>query len=257
MAILADRICRRSTAVHDARWSAVGTFIATAGVVWAVRPVLELSRSFPLKAILIFTLGATFVVALAERYLAYGSFGPANRVTLARGALIALLLALIGESPTTARAWFAVMVASLAVAMDGFDGWLARRRGSSSDFGARFDMETDAVLIFATAALAWQYGKAGSWILAAGLLRYLFAASAYLIPWMRRALPKSRRRQTICVFQALSLVVCLAPALPPAVSYFVAMAGLALLCGSFAVDIVWLARAPGGPLQDSGGTRLS
>lgn len=256
MSILADKVCRRSGAPHDARWSVVGVFIATAGAVWVVQPLLELSHTFPIKAISIFTVGAILIVALAERHLPQESFGPANRVTLGRGAMVALLLALIGESPTTARAWFAVIVAFLAVAMDGVDGWLARRRGDSSEFGARFDMETDALLIFGTAALAWQFGKAGPWILAAGLLRYVFVAASYLVPWMGRTLPKSRRRQTICVLQALALAVCLAPALPPAVSYFVAMAGLLLLCGSFAVDIVCLARAAGGPLADPGGSRL-
>ena len=160
---------------------------------------LDLSRLFPLKSMLIFGFGATLIVALAEKYLASEGFGSANRVTLARGAMTALLLALIGESSTSAGAWFAVILASLVVAMDGVDGWLARSRGDTSEFGARFDMEIDALLIFGAAALAWQYGKAGPWILAAGLMRYVFVASSYLLPWMRRTLPRSRRRQTICV----------------------------------------------------------
>ena len=218
------------------------SFIATTGVAWTVQWFLELSSLFLLKAILIFGFGATLIVALAEKYLASDSFGSANRVTLARGAMIALLLALIGESPTSAGAWFAVIVASLVVTMDGVDGWLARSRGDTSDFGARFDMETDALLIFGTATLAWQYGKAGPWILAAGLMRYVFVASSYLLPWMKRTLPRSRRRQTICVVNALSLTVCLAPPLLPPLSDVVALAGLALLTSSFAIDIAWLAR---------------
>ena len=242
MSILANRVHRQSTAAQSARWSVAVSFIATMGVAWTVQWFLELSRLFSLKAILIFGLGAMLIVAFAEKYLASDSFGSANRVTLARGAMTALLLALIGEDATSAGAWFAVILASLVVTMDGVDGWLARRRGDTSVFGARFDMETDAFLIFGTAALVWQYGKAGPWILAAGLMRYVFVASSYLLPWMRRTLPRSRRRQTICVVQALSLTVCLAPPLLPPISDVVALAGLALLSSSFAVDVAWLVR---------------
>ncbi len=218
----------------------------TAGVAWTVRWFFEVSRLFPLKASLIFGLGAALIVTLARRYLDSESFGPANKVTLARAAMAALLLALIGESATGALAWFAAVVALFAIALDGVDGWLARNRGDASDFGARFDMETDATLIFAAAALAWQFGKAGPWVLAAGLMRYLFVASGYLLPWLRRPLEQSRRRQTVCVVQALSLTVCLAPPLLPPASDAVALTGLLLLCGSFAADVAWLARR-GGP----------
>ena len=48
------------------------------------------------------------------------------------------------------------------------------RSNEASSFGARFDMETDALLILVLAALVWQHGKAGPWILAAGLMRYAF-----------------------------------------------------------------------------------
>ena len=199
---------------------------------------------------LIFGFGATLIVALAEKCLATKSFGSANRVTLARGAMTALLLALIGESTTSAGACFAAILASFVVTLDGVDGWLARRRGDSSDFGARFDMETDAVLIFGTAALAWQYGKAGPWILVAGLMRYVFFASSRLLPWMRRTLPRSRRRQTICVVGTLSLTVCLAPPLLPPLSEVIALAGLALLSSSFAIDVAWLARGARRPSSE-------
>ena len=111
------------------------SFIAITGVGWIVQWFLGLSRFFPLKAMLIFGFGATLIVALAEKYLATKSFGSANRVTLARGAMTALLLALIGESTTSSGAWFAVILASFVVTLDGVDGWLARRRGDSSDFG--------------------------------------------------------------------------------------------------------------------------
>ena len=62
----------------------------------------------------------------------------------------------------------------------------------ASAFGARFDMETDALLIQVLAILAWQYGKAGPWVLVSGLLRYLFVAAGWVWPWMREPLFPSR-----------------------------------------------------------------
>ena len=78
-----------------------------------------------------------------------------------------------------------------AVALDGVDGWLARRSGLSSDFGARYDMETDALLILVLAVLAWRQEKAGAWIVLAGAMRYLFVAAGYIWTWMTAPLPPS------------------------------------------------------------------
>ncbi len=80
----------------------------------------------------------------------------------------------IARRPARRRAaaalgWMLVGLGVVAVALDGVDGVLARSRNEASAFGARFDMETDALLILVLAALVWQHGKAGAWILAAGL----------------------------------------------------------------------------------------
>ena len=61
--------------------------------------------------------------------------------------------------------------------LDGVDGWLARRHRIASAFGARFDMEIDALLILALSVLAWRHEKAGAWVVASGLLRYAFVAA--------------------------------------------------------------------------------
>src|SRR5262249_42410023 len=157
-------------------------------------------------------------------------------------ALALLLLALLGSASTPVLAWSSVVLAVIALAFDGLDGALARRRGEASEFGARFDMETDALLILVLCALAWEQGKAGAWILLAGALRYLFVAAGFALPWLRRALPPSRRRQTACVVQIASLIVCLLPIVVSPVSDAIALVGLVLLLGSFAADVVWLAR---------------
>jgi phosphatidylglycerophosphate synthase len=124
--------------------------------------------------------------------------------------------------------------------MDAVDGWIARRSRMTSRFGARFDMEVDALLILTLAILTWQHGKAGAWVLLSGLLRYLFVAAGWLLPRMRQQLPDNRRRQTVCVVQVVALIVALEPFVAPAASELIAGAALAALVYSFAVDTMWL-----------------
>jgi phosphatidylglycerophosphate synthase len=186
--------------------------------------------------------GGGSLLWLAVRHLALPTFGAANAVTLARAVLVLLLIASLGVAATTAVGWLLVALSLVAAALDGVDGALARSRGEHSEFGARFDMETDALLILALAALAWQHGKAGIWILAAGLLRYLFVAASYVLPWMAGALPPSRRRQAVCVVQVATLIGALLPFVVPPWSVALALAGLVALIWSFGVDVAWLAR---------------
>ena len=186
--------------------------------------------------------GGGLLLALTAQRLRTPAFGVANGITLVRGALTLLLASLIGVHANDAIGWTVVIVAGIAVALDGVDGWFARRRNEASVFGARFDMETDALLILVLAALVWQFNKAGVWILAAGLLRYAFVLVSFPLPWMERALPPSRRRQAVCVLQIVALIGALLPGVPPAWSSAIALASLVLLVWSFAVDSVWLAR---------------
>lgn len=169
-------------------------------------------------------------------------FGPANQVTLARAVLVTMVAILAVGPPSPVVASTAVALSLVVTLLDGVDGWLARRTRTVSAVGARFDMEVDAALILALAILAWRYGKAGAWVLASGLLRYGFLATGWLWRAMARPLPPSRRRQTICVVQVVSLIVVMVPAVQPPQSTLVAAAALAALGCSFLADTVWLAR---------------
>ena len=222
----------------------VVAFVAGATLALAIvlQRALVLDVAFLWNTLLLACAGAGLVVALAVKHRAHQSFGLANAATLARGAVVVLLFALSGTAGTPALGWLVVVIALLGLALDGIDGRLARRRGEVSDFGARFDMETDALLILGLTVLAWQLDKAGLWIVAAGALRYAFVGAGYLFTCLSRPLPHSRRRQTACVVQIVSLIVCLLPPITPPGSALVGLAGLIVLAGSFAVDIVWLAR---------------
>jgi phosphatidylglycerophosphate synthase len=197
------------------------------------------------RAAVLAAAGGGLLLWLCTRRFDGPRFGAANAVTLARAALVALLAALVGTAPDAALGWAVVALGTAGVALDGVDGALARSRNETSKFGARFDMETDALLILVLAALVWQHGKAGAWILAAGLLRYAFVAAGSLAPWLGAALPPSRRRQAVCVVQIVTLLGALVPVVVQPWSAALALAGLAALVWSFALDVRWLARAAG------------
>lgn len=190
---------------------------------------------------------------LSRRWITAAPFSTADRITLTRASLVMLVVAMAGEAPAPALAALALAVGTVAALLDAVDGAIARRRKQATAFGARFDMETDALFILALSVLAWTWDKAGVWILLAGLARYLFVAGTAVLPFMNQALPPSRRRQTVCVVQVVTLLVCIAPWIPSPLSDRVAGAGLVALVCSFLVDLRWLYRsAP--PHPQTGGS---
>src|SRR5688500_7558101 len=175
-----------------ARLSSAVLLPALAGSAAAVRVSLGLSPRFLVAAIFFFAAVILLAMAGLRAHHPYDRLGPANLITGVRAALVALLAGFLAEPPLARLAWPIVAMALVAAVLDGADGWLARRSGMGSAFGARFDLETDALLILVLSLLAWRYGKAGSWIVLAGLLRYLFVAAGAIWRWMRRPLPASR-----------------------------------------------------------------
>lgn len=170
-------------------------------------------------------------------------FGGANRLTLVRLVATCLLAGYIGRWAAAADAgWPLTVIAAAALVLDGIDGWWARRERTASPFGARFDMEVDALLILVLAILAWGLDKAGAWVLAAGLARYLFVSAGWVMPWLRASLPPRRRRRAVCAIQAGVLAGCLAPILGAAITVPLAALAVTLTLWSFAADIVWLYR---------------
>jgi phosphatidylglycerophosphate synthase len=165
-----------------------------------------------------------------------------NHVTAMRAAIVLFLASLVFAPPRPSIAWIAVVASTIAAVLDGVDGWLARRRGLTSAFGARFDMEVDALLILVLAMLAWWWDKAGAWVLLSGLFRYLFIAAGWFLPWMRRPLAPTPRARIICVVQIVTLIVSIGPVVPGSLSLPVAAAGLLALAYSFAVDTLRLWR---------------
>jgi len=213
--------------------------MSAAAALWA-----GLGAWFVPRALAVFGAGAVCVWRALSAHAPQPRFGPANGITLLRLGLVALLAAAAFEPvlATPAGAWVAVALATTAALLDALDGPVARHRREAMDFGARFDMETDALLVAVLCVAVWQLDKAGAWVLASGAMRYAFVLAAGVWPWLERPLPPSRRRKTVCVLQIVFLIVCLGPIVAPAQTAAIAGAGLALLLYSFMADIAWLAR---------------
>jgi phosphatidylglycerophosphate synthase len=168
--------------------------------------------------------------------------GAANRVTLLRASLASPVLAL-SVAPGTlgvAGAWWVIVVSTLVLVLDGLDGRVARRSGTETAFGARFDMELDAALLMALSVLVWRSGVVGPWVLLIGLMRYAFVAASWIWPALAADLPPSTRRKVVCVVQGVVLLVALGPIIPLWMAVAVCAAGLAALTWSFALDVRWV-----------------
>ncbi len=164
--------------------------------------------------------------------------GLANGVTLFRSALVGLLAAWAATASGPQAAM--VGVASLAFALDGLDGAIARRTGRSSRLGARLDMELDAVTVVVLGLLSWRQGHAGAWVLVAGAWRYAFVLAASIAPWLRAPLDDFRPRRWACGAAVTALIA--AVALTPPAGSLAAALGVGITSMSFLRDIGWLWR---------------
>lgn len=190
----------------------------------------------------IFSLIMVLAIRALPLHHPYAIFGPANQITTVRAALVSVVGCLVGGPETRSVALMAVGVACIVTVLDGVDGWMARRTRMTSAFGARYDMEVDALLILALSLLAWTHDKAPAWVVWSGLLRYAFLVGGWTANWMGQPLPASRRRQTVCVIQIASLIVVMLPQIRPPLSAQIATLALAVLVWSFVVDTWWLWR---------------
>jgi len=168
-------------------------------------------------------------------------FGAGNAVTATRSMLIGIVTALVVTSlsqPVPPLVLAVIVVPTLA--LDAVDGWVARRTGSVTTLGARFDMEADAFLILALSV--YDVRIVGGWILAIGLMRYVFVAAGWLFPWLRSTVPFRYWRKVVAAVCGISLALIATGLLPSPADVLVGAAALALLIESFGRDVSWLIR---------------
>jgi len=164
--------------------------------------------------------------------------GPADLVTLARAVLAGGVAALVADG-LAGRPVGSLLIAALAVtslALDGVDGAVARRTGTASEWGARFDMETDAALLLVLSAhVAAAFGW---WVLAIGLMRYGWVAAGLLLPWLRGTLPVRLSAKVVAAAQGVVLIAAVAR--PGPLTAVAVASSLAALLWSFGVSARYL-----------------
>lgn len=182
------------------------------------------------------------LLSRARRRPGAPGWGPADTVTLTRATLAGGVTALVADALAGARVPVPVLVALAAAALllDGVDGQVARRTGTVSRLGARFDMETDSFLVFVLSAFVAL--SLGWWVLAVGGFRYAFGVAGWVWPWLRTPVPPRRSGKTVAAIQGTGLVGTGAGVLPPALAAAALGLVLGLLCWSFGQDVGWLWR---------------
>lgn len=179
-----------------------------------------------------------FIVWSRGEWTPSGRFGLANTVTSGR-LLLTFALVLRPEAwagPTLALTALAIL------ALDLVDGSLARRFDGQSRFGARYDMEVDAVFVLALSCALWSRGVAGVWVLVAGLWRYFFVVIPLLVPSRGGEAPRSLLyRSAYSVMVGCYLLALVAP---PGYSGPIALLGTVVLSTSFLRSFWYRYRPP-------------
>jgi CDP-diacylglycerol--glycerol-3-phosphate 3-phosphatidyltransferase len=146
-------------------------------------------------------------------------FGPANWISIGRGALFAYLAGFI--LLPKADGWVAWLPASfylVAVLLDYVDGAVARLTGSTSILGEKLDMDMDGLGILIATLVALKLGQVPLAFLLVGLARYLFLGGV----WLRKRkglpvddLPPRRFRRGLAGAQMGFLATILFPVFTP------------------------------------------
>lgn len=161
----------------------------------------------------------------------------ADHVTTTRLGLIVIFCAV--GLPGPGFSWSVVTIAAVALALDGVDGFIARRTGSTVA-GAGYDEAVDALFILLLGlglVSLW-----GLWTVLPGTLYYLFHGIGLFRTAWRRRLPVSKRRKVIAASQGILLLTAGTPLAQDNWWVGVGAVGLALLAlaFSFGRDIRWL-----------------
>lgn len=192
-------------------------------------------------------LGLCFTLTTGLRRLGLAGLGRADWVTLTRATLVGGVTALVTHSFVVAPPGEAAMtsipvaalvtIATVALVLDAVDGQVARRTGTASRLGARFDMEVDAFLILVLSVYVTR--MLGLWVLAIGAMRYAYVVAGWVLPWLRLPVPPRYWRKVVAAIQGVTLTAVASGLFPSLISITAVGAALALLVESFGRDIVW------------------
>ena len=166
--------------------------------------------------------------------------GVGNRLTLLRGLMYGLLAGfLVLPPPTGLWAWVPGFLYTAASLTDLLDGRLARRRGETTDLGAKLDVEVDSIGIFVAFALAVKFGQLPAYFVGVGTLFYAYRLIVWV--WTRQGgetqdPPPRRWRSVVGGFEVGFLCVVLWPVFAPPLTTAVATAVVVPVILSFVWD---------------------
>ncbi len=102
-----------------------------------------------------------------------------DQLTVARVAAVPVVVLLFAwDFPN--HAYWATAIFVVAMATDQIDGWLARRRGTSSPLGKLLDPVADKVLVLATLVMLIGEGVAPAWMVALIVVREILVSGLRL-----------------------------------------------------------------------------
>lgn len=153
--------------------------------------------------------------------------GPANWATSLRILGIGVLAPLLPylDNPVLAA------LALLFLSLDGIDGYLARRLGTTSLFGEYLDKEGDAFFVAMLCTFLYVKGLAGAWVLSLGAIRYLYIWLLYGVQPPQQKETRSRTGRVLAACIMTGLVLCLG--LPEGYAYPLLLAVATLTFFSF------------------------
>jgi CDP-diacylglycerol--glycerol-3-phosphate 3-phosphatidyltransferase len=102
-----------------------------------------------------------------------------DQLTVARVVAVPVVVVLYAWSFPN-HAYWATAVFVVAMATDQIDGWLARRRGSSSSLGKLLDPVADKVLVLAALVMLVGEGVAPAWMVALVVVREILVSGLRL-----------------------------------------------------------------------------
>ncbi|MFW6214819.1 MAG: CDP-alcohol phosphatidyltransferase family protein [Alkalispirochaetaceae bacterium] len=212
----------------------------------AMTPLFVIPEALLFWFLVPYTLGILTLLYLSA---GWGEGRGADLLTATRGAAAALvflwaaLLPLDGSLGATSVRWFLLALIVAAEATDFFDGRLARRRGCR-EFGAIWDMENDALFIFALTLVGYVHLRFPAWTLLIGLMRYLYFL-LFRLTGDPPGYPMSYKwfAKSVAATIAISLLVSYIPGLSTVAIISILAPVLILQSLSFSWDLILQARA--------------
>ncbi len=167
--------------------------------------------------------------------------GPADVVTLLRGALYAAVAGFVVVRPAPPLAWVPALLYGTATLLDYVDGTVARTVGTETEVGGRLDVALDAfgTVVAPLVAVAW--GQLPVWYLSLSAARYVYVGG---LVWRRRRgrplfeAPDGNLSRYLGAAQMVFITAALVPATPAVLVEVVALPLLAASLASFARDFL-------------------